>query len=186
MSQLQALVDEVAEHFGTKKWEAELVPTCEDGAAFSTFLSRVSFSQTRLHTAALPYLRFQLAAEIGADMMVGRRYVREWARKALYIAWLSAFVFPIPEAGGEKFYFPKFLAIVVVAALSGYASAAAESIVDSRSKTERFLRKLLEVTHDVERTRDFLVSKKGTPEELAKFDAMVREMGLNQTQLARG
>lgn len=184
LSQLQALVDEVAAHFGAKKWEAELIPFCDGGAAFSTSKSRVRFSRLRLDSHALLNLRFQLAVAIGANTLLRRWDLRGLAIAIFFVAMAMAISVPEPTYAQEAIFVPKFLAIFGALVLYGIAGLVAEFVVDARLKSEPFLRKLLEITRDVDRTRDFLVSKKAKPEELAKLDALVREMGLESPKPA--
>lgn len=186
LSQLQALVDEVSATFGGKNWKAAMVPSCTDGEPLQIEANTASFSESQLDLTDPSRLRFELAVNMGRQIAANRVLPYKWAK---YLPLVALLIFADRErtTTDEAFafwyyYFPFVVAMLVALGVT----LGVESWAKNCTKTEPFLRKLLELTRDVGRTRDYLVAQKGTPEELAKFDALVRELGLNQTQPARG
>lgn len=176
--QLQAYVDEVAAKFGDKNWQVLPVPSLKDGGLFETSPSIVRFVEPKLASCEPRALRFDLAAKIG-EAIVFRRAIQRG------ICW-TIFLFLVPLAVisllAESFGLvwkatsPKKEVLVTLTTCIVYVLPflwAGRSL-----KSEAFLCNLLYLTEDAVRTRDYLVSENATPEQLAKFDALVREMGL--------
>lgn len=181
VDRLQAMVDEIAAAFGLEphKVKGVKLPVASDPFVWSR--REILVSEEGLPSMDLARFRGEVA-ETYWEISVNRSspYLKplQVALFAFFFVWLPVMLLKDSLTPIARFWAVTSLFVPGVLCwiwlFNRHSRWAAR-----RLASEPVLRKLLEVTHDVARTRKFLVTQKSTPEELAKFDALVREIGLD-------
>lgn len=184
--QLQAYVDEVAAKFGEKNWQVLPVPSLKDGRLFETLPSFVRFVEPKLATCEPQALRFDLAAKVGEAIVFRRAIFRGIFWTILPFSLLMAVISLLAEPLGLALKATSPTKEVIVTLTMCILYALPFLWIGRSLKTQSFLRNLLYLTEDPVRTREYLVSKKAKPVELAQLDALIREMRLESPKPAEG
>lgn len=176
--QLQAYVDEVAAKFGDKNWQVLPVSELNSGQSYAIAPTCVRFVESALDTVDQKALRFDLAAKIGETIVIRHAQKRGIAWSSFIFAGLLVTLLLLTRGAGEELPISSPIGEImafgfVVLIYLGFLAWALRWL-----RSAAFLGNLLFLTEDPVRTRDYLVSENATPRELAKFDELVRQMGL--------
>ena len=186
LAELQAHVDQRSTNLTKKKWKVKVSRRLERGFLFDSARGAVRVSEQWLAEPDLSQFDFNFAVNSIINEYYPSRLVKWFLGDTLKV------VLPIAVAGALLEYFrvlPPIAGTVFVKLflLSEFGCMILYLIrLRAFVKSEDFLRQILATTKDAERIRNLLCAQGSTPERLAKFDAIVREMGLGSRGYARG
>ncbi|MFN8220126.1 MAG: hypothetical protein U0S12_08375 [Fimbriimonadales bacterium] len=186
VAELQAHVDQRSTNLTKEKWKVKVRRRSKGGIWFDGTSRAVLVSEQWLAKPDLLQFDFDFAVN---------RIIKEFHPSRL-VKWFLGdslrFVLPIAVAGALLEYFRVLPPIAGTVFIKLFILLEFGCMVlylirlKSFVRSEEFLRQLLETTKDVERIRNLLAIQGSTPERFAKFDALVREMGLGSRGYARG
>ena len=186
LAELQAHVDQRSANLTKKKWKVAVGPTQERGFRIDGQKREVFVTEAWLASPDLPPFNFDIALSnivwdyqtTGPWKILGLNTAKIFAPLAMAALYLQS------SGALPPWVFSVVLGVSIVLTLIAGARLGVGLWFYTRS--EVLVRKLLEATKDVERTRHYLTNHGSTPERLAKFEAIVREMGLESAQPAQG
>lgn len=181
VADLQKIADEITAAYGDKPWRVELNDNQSEFLTAYGGNRSISAGRKWMENPDLRAMRFQVAMQCAVWNFKRRTlYYRIETPLTLTTAILLLTLFF--GAIAKPYLLRWLLATVFIPRMFSLAAQGyADKLVVSESRSEPFMRKLLEVTKDPDSLRDELRNLNAPPEAFHTLDHVIVEMGLETT-----